>query len=73
MSLTVSVYRCARCDFSTSSALYWGSYEYDNSKGRCPMQWRLGWCRDCDSLRPIESFGLASVKKDGSWSKAITI
>lgn len=68
MSLPVSVYRCARCDFSTSSALYWGNYEYDTSKGRCTIKWRLGWCRDCDSLRPIESFGLAAVKKDGEGS-----
>ena len=68
MSLPVSVYRCAKCDFSTSSSLYWGYYEYDTGKGRCPIKWRLGWCRDCDSLRPIESFGIASVKKDGKES-----
>jgi hypothetical protein len=62
MSFPITAYSCARCDFSAVNAEYWGRYEYEIDSQRCSVKRVLGWCYDCNGLRPIEQFGIAEIK-----------
>ncbi len=59
MSWHVTTYYCTTCGFRTSDTGSWGLKEYVLSTGvRLTIDWRLGWCHDCKSVRAVELLDL---------------
>ena len=57
MSMPIAKIYCDRCEFVIGTNVGWGRFSYTLSEGRhLSIDRGLGWCNDCESLTPIESF-----------------
>lgn len=57
MSMSVSIYRCSKCDFTQRSDSLWGQYDYMLRNGiRLPMESEIAWCEDCSRIVRMEDF-----------------
>lgn len=57
MSMPIAKIYCDRCEFVIGTNVGWGKFSYTLSEGRhLSIDRGLGWCNDCESLTPIESF-----------------
>lgn len=55
MSLPTTTFFCTTCSFRQGDARTWGGKEYVLGNGvRIPLDWRLGWCHDCNGLAAVE-------------------
>lgn len=64
MSLSVTTFTCTKCDFKRSDLGTWGTREYVLGNGlRIPLDWRLGWCNDCNGLAAVEALSAGRCRK----------
>jgi hypothetical protein len=63
MSWDVTFFTCKKCDFQQGDLSTWGSKKYQLEDGTLlPMEWRLGWCSDCNGIVGVEDLeSLAKV------------
>lgn len=54
MSMRALSFRCTQCEFGASSRVAWGKFNYTFSDETVPVQRDLGWCNDCQTIRPTE-------------------
>ena len=54
MSMSFMVFSCSECEYSDTSMVLWGIFNYQGSQGLVPVERQLGWCHQCEGLAPIE-------------------
>lgn len=56
MSMPYSIIYCDGCDYRGASHVMWGLFKYRFDDGHeSYMERLLGWCSDCESVRPVEA------------------
>ena len=47
---------CNKCEHHGCTSVTWGLYSYLIGDKEIPINRTLGWCKDCNGFKPIESF-----------------
>jgi predicted nucleic-acid-binding Zn-ribbon protein len=54
MSMSSTHFECDTCDFTSTSRVLWGKYNYLVDGCTFPIDRQLGYCNGCNSIAPIE-------------------
>lgn len=60
MSMPSINLNCEKCDYSDTTMVTWGNFNYRYKKQTTPINRVLGWCFNCEKLAPIEDFSNSS-------------